>query len=90
MKVKFEDIGYDPFHDVNVYACICPYCGLHIFEFTDDDVSDERDSDELEIMFKSRMVHHRYMGLNNFCNRCGRKLDWGEYPRNRKEIQWLK
>lgn len=79
MKVKFEDIGYDIFHDVNVYACICPDCGLHIFEFTDDDVDDKCDSDNPEVMFKSSMVHHGYMGLDNFCNRCGRKLDWGEY-----------
>ena len=79
MKVKFEDIGYNRFHDVNVYACICPDCGLHIFEFTDDDVSDERDSDDPEVMFKSSMVHHGYIGLGNFCERCGRRLDWGDY-----------
>lgn len=82
-KVKFEDIGYDRFHDVNVYACICPDCGLNIFEFTDDDVDDKCDSDDPEVMFKSSMVHHGYMGLNNFCNRCGRKLDWGDYKRKR-------
>ena len=78
-KVLFEDIGYDPFHNVNVYACICPDCGLHIFEFVDDDVDDKCDSDNPEDMFKSSMVHHGYMGLNSFCNRCGRKLDWGDY-----------
>ena len=27
----------------------------------------------------SIMVHHRYIGLGNFCERCGRRLDWGEY-----------
>ena len=79
MKVKFEDIGYDPFHDVNVYACICPDCGLHIIEFTDNDVGPKCDSDNPEDMFESSMVHHGYMGLNNFCNRCGRRLDWGDY-----------
>lgn len=79
-KVLFEDIGYDQYHNVNVYACICPDCGLHIFEFTDDDVDDKCDSDDPEVMFKSRMVHHGYMGLDNFCNRCGRRLDWGDYP----------
>ena len=85
MKVKFEDIGYDPFHNVNVYACICPDCGLHIFEFTDDDVDDKCDSDDPEVMFRSSMVHHGYMGLDNFCNRCGRKLDWGDYHKQHQK-----
>ena len=49
------------------------------FEFTDDDVDDKCDSDNPEVMFRSSMVHHGYMGLDNFCNRCGRKLDWGDY-----------
>lgn len=89
-KVKFEDAGYDMHNDVNVYAYVCPDCGLEIIVFTDDDISDDCDSDAPEDMFKSSMVHHGYMGLNNFCNRCGRRLDWGDYPRDRKEIQWLK
>lgn len=89
-KVLFEDVGYEYYQNVNVYACICPDCGLHIFEFTDDDVDDKCDSDNPEVMFKSSMAHHGYMGLDNFCNRCGRRLDWGDYPRDRKEIQWLK
>lgn len=82
-KVIFEDDGYSYWNNVNVYACICPDCGLHIIEFTDDDVSDTCESDYPEDMFKSSMVHHGYMGLNNFCNRCGRKLDWGDYKRKR-------
>ena len=27
----------------------------------------------------SIVVHHGYIGLGNFCERCGRRLDWGEY-----------
>lgn len=82
-KVIFEDDGYSYWNNVNVYACICPDCGLHIIEFTDDDVSDTCESDYPEDMFKSSMIHHAYKGLNNFCNRCGRKLDWGDYKRKR-------
>ena len=82
-KVLFEDVGYDINRNVNVFACVCPDCGLDIITFTDDDIDcDElkkRDSDDPEDMFKSSMVHHSYMGLNNFCNRCGRRLDWGDY-----------
>ena len=78
-KVLFEDVGYNICRNVNVYACICPDCGLHIFEFTDDDVDDKCDSDNPEVMFKSSMVHHGYIGLGNFCERCGRRLDWGDY-----------
>ena len=78
-KVLFEDIGYDSFHNVNVYACICPSCGLHIIEFTDDEVDLYCDTDDPEVMFKSSMVHHGYEGLNSFCNRCGQRLDWGNY-----------
>lgn len=29
-------------------------------------------------MFHSSMVHHAYIGMNNYCNRCGQKLDWRE------------
>ena len=93
-KVLFEDVGYDINRNVNVFSCVCPDCGLDIITFTDDDIDFDSlqkcDSDEPEDMFKSSMVHHGYMGLNNFCNRCGRRLDWGDYPRDRKEIQWLK
>ena len=74
-KVLYEDVGYDTFHNENLYACICPDCGLHIIEFSDSDV-DWSESDEPKKMFRDCMVHHAYMGLNNFCNRCGRKLDW--------------
>lgn len=75
-KVKYEDVGYDQYNNVNVYACICPSCGLEIIRFNDDDVSDKCESDETEEMFHSSMVHHAYIGLNNYCNRCGQKLDW--------------
>lgn len=75
-KVLYEEIGYDRHHDVNLYACICPSCGLHIIEFTDDDVDSKCDSDNPEDMFRSSMVHHAYIGLNNFCNRCGQRLKW--------------
>ena len=27
-KVKYEDVDYDQYNNVNVYACICPSCGL--------------------------------------------------------------
>lgn len=74
-KVIYEDIGYNYHHNVNVYACICPSCGLHIIEFDDNDIAD-CDSDEPKEMFHNCMVYHAYMGLNNFCNRCGQKLDW--------------
>ena len=47
-KIIYEDIGYDHYKNVNVYGCICPSCGLHIIEFTDDDVS--TDSDDIETM----------------------------------------
>ena len=42
-------------------------------------MDDKCDSDNPEVIFRSSMVHHGYMGLDNFCNRCGRKLDWGDY-----------
>ena len=77
-KVLYEDVGYDFHYDVNLYACICPSCGLHIIEFSDNDVDFECNSDNPEDMFHSSMVHHAYIGLNNFCNRCGQKLDWSE------------
>ena len=77
-KVKYEDVGYDQYNNVNVYACICPSCGLEIIRFNDDDVSDKCESDETEEMFHSSMVHHAYIGLNNYCNRCGQKLDWSD------------
>lgn len=74
-KIIYEDIGYDHYKNVNVYGCICPSCGLHIIEFTDD-VS--TDSDDIETMFNSSMVHHGYQGLNNFCNRCSQAFDWSD------------
>lgn len=77
-KVKYEDVGYDQYNNVNVYARICPSCGLEIIRFNDDDVSDKCESDETEEMFHSSMVHHAYIGLNNYCNRCGQKLDWSD------------
>lgn len=64
MKVLYEDVGYDFHHDVNLYACICPSCGLHIIEFSDIDVDSERNSDNPEYMFHSNMVHHAYIGMN--------------------------
>lgn len=76
MKVLYEDVGYDQYHDVNLYACICPSCGLHIIGFSDDDVDSKCNSDNPEDMFHSSMVHHAYIGMNNYCNRCGQKLDW--------------
>lgn len=76
-KVLYEDVGFDCYHDVNLYACICPSCGLHIIDFSDDDVDSKCNSDNPEDMFHSSMVHHAYIGMNNYCNRCGQKLDWG-------------
>lgn len=78
-KVLFEDVGYDVWANVNLYSCVCPDCGLHIIDFTDDDVDPECNTDDPEVMFKSKMNRHNYEGRNNFCNRCGRKLDWGDY-----------
>lgn len=77
-KVSYEDVGYDQYHDANLYACICPSCGLHIINFSDDDVDSKCNSDNPEDMFHSSMVYHAYIGMNNYCNRCGQKLDWGE------------
>lgn len=77
-KVKFEDVGYDQYRNVNMYACMCPSCGLEIIIFDDNDVSDECDSDDVKEMFHSSMVHHAYKGMNNYCNRCGQKLDWSK------------
>lgn len=77
-KVLYEDVGFDCYHDVNLYACICPSCGLPIIEFSDDDIDSECNSDDPEDMFHSSMVHHAYIGMNNYCNRCGQKLDWSE------------
>ena len=77
-KVKYEDVGYDQYNNVNVYACICPSCGLEIIRFNDNDISDKCESGDTEEMFHSSMVHHAYIGLNNYCNRCGQKLDFGE------------
>lgn len=74
-KVIYEDVGYDQYNNVNVYACICPSCGLHIIRFDDDDVK-KSESDEPEKMFHDCMIHHAYQGWNNYCHRCGQKLDW--------------
>lgn len=74
-KVLFEDVGYDQWHEVNIYACICPSCGLEIINFTDDDVKNSN-SDIPEEMFHDCLVHHCYCGMNNFCNRCGQKIKW--------------
>lgn len=77
-KVSYEDVGYEQYRNVNVYACICPSCDLEIIKFDDNDVSDKCESCDVEKMFRSSMVHHAYIGLNNYCNRCGQKLDWSE------------
>lgn len=84
-KVKYEDVGYDQYNNVNVYACICPSCDLEIIKFDDNDVSDKCESDDVEKMFHSSMVHHAYIGLNNYCNRCGQKLDWSEESEENNE-----
>lgn len=81
-KVLYEDVGYDQYHNVNLYACICPSCGLEIILFDDNDVK-ESESDVPEKMFHDCMVHHSYMGLNNFCNRCGQRLDWRTHEPNK-------
>lgn len=77
-KVRYEDVGYEQYGNVNVYACICPSCDLEIIKFNDNDVSEKCESDDVEKMFRSSMVHHAYIGLNNYCNRCGQKLDWSD------------
>lgn len=84
-KIKYEDVGYDQYNNVNVYACICPSCDLEIIKFDDNDVSDKCESDDVEKMFHSSMVHHAYIGLNNYCNRCGQKLDWSEESEENNE-----
>lgn len=77
-KVMFEDIGYNQYKNVNIYACICPSCGLYLIEFDDKD-TEKSDSDEPEQRFKDCFVHHAYEGRNSYCERCGQKLDWGKY-----------
>ena len=77
-KVRYEDVGYEQYGNVNVYACICPSCDLEIIKFDDNDVSEKCESDDVEKMFHSSMVHHAYVGLNNYCNRCGQRLDWSD------------
>ena len=77
-KVSYEDVGYEQYGNVNVYACICPSCDLEIIKFNDNDVSEKCESDDVEKMFHSSMVHHAYIGLNNYCSRCGQKLDWSD------------
>ena len=77
-KILYEDVGFDCCYGINLYACICPSCGLYIIDFSDDDVDSKCNSDNPEDMFRSSMVHHAYIGMNNYCNRCGQKLDWGE------------
>ena len=82
LKVKYEDVGYDSYNGVNLYACICPSCGLEIIRFDDNDISDDYPDSidgDIEAMFKSSLVHHCYEGLNEYCNRCEQKLDWGNY-----------
>ncbi len=76
-KIRYEDVGYSYHGNVNIYACICPSCGLRIIEFDDDDISGS-ESDEPKEMFHDCLVHHDYRGLNNYCNRCGQKLDWSK------------
>lgn len=49
-----------------------------IIDFSDDDVDSKCSSDNPEDMFHSSMVYHAYIGMNNYCNRCGQKLDWRE------------
>lgn len=85
-KVRYEDVGYEQYGNVNVYACICPSCDLEIIKFDDNDVSDKCESCDVEKMFRSSMVHHAYIGLNNYCNRCGQKLDWSEESEENNEI----
>ncbi len=64
------------------YMCQCPTCDLEVITFDEKDWHEHsREGDTPEEKFKSFMVHHAYMDLNNYCNRCGQKLDWGEYPR---------
>ena len=84
-KVRYEDVGYEQYGNVNVYACICPSCDLEIIKFDDNDVFVFFESDDVEKMFHSSMVHHAYVGLNNYCNRCGQKLDWSEESRENNE-----
>lgn len=84
-KVRYEDVGYEQYGNVNVYACICPSCDLEIIKFDDNDVSEKCESDDVEKKFHSSMVHHAYVGLNNYCNRCGQKLDWSEESEENNE-----
>ena len=77
LKVKWEELGYDSYANVNVYGAICPSCDLHIFEFDDNDVEVESpDSKEIRKGFYNNFTHHAKIGLNNYCSRCGQRLDW--------------
>ena len=50
-KVRYEDVGYEQYGNVNVYACICPSCDLEIIKFDDNDVSEKCESDDVEKCF---------------------------------------
>lgn len=76
-KILYEDGWYDRYHNLNLYACICASCGLHLINFNDDNI-ESSESDEPKEMFHDCMVYHEYIGLNNFCNRCGQRLDWSQ------------
>ena len=77
-KVRYEEVGYERYGHVDVYACICPSCDLEIVTFDDGVVSEKCESDDVGKKFHSSMVRHAYIGLNKYCNRCGQKLDWSE------------
>jgi hypothetical protein len=77
-KIKYEFLKYNTYTCKNEYACRCPSCGTYIITFSDKEVNRgyNNNDDDIEKMFHNSMVHHAYMGLNNFCNCCGQKLKW--------------
>lgn len=84
--VEFECVGYDFRRNENVWAAICPSCGLQLIVWYDSDCNNADDfSDNAEAMWHSEFVHHAYIGLNSYCDRCGQKLDWGTYKSKKRE-----
>lgn len=73
-KVRYEVVEYDECYDVNLYACICPSCGLHIIEFSDNDVVFKCNSDSPEDVFHSSMVHLPDYSIKNWIERKRKRI----------------
>lgn len=76
-KVEFEDNGYNYWHNVNKYVCNCPSCGFTLFNFDDDDFSyDATNNGDAEESFRLSFDVGKIQRCNNYCPRCGQRLNW--------------